>query len=136
MVTLMTKSNLRQLFKMNLNYFLKLNDLSQADLAEKLGVSTATASDWSNGKKLPRMDKIEEIADLLGIKISDLLENKTNKQNEGYYINKKTKEVANTIANDKELRLLFDAAKDAPPEDLKAVHEMLKALKRKEQGYD
>ncbi|MGI6579905.1 MAG: helix-turn-helix domain-containing protein [Saccharofermentanales bacterium] len=132
----MTKSNLRQLFKMNLNYFLKLNDLSQADLAEKLGVSTATASDWSNGKKLPRMDKIEEIADLLGIKISDLLENKTNKQNEGYYINKKTKEVANTIANDKELRLLFDAAKDAPPEDLKAVHEMLKALKRKEQGYD
>jgi transcriptional regulator with XRE-family HTH domain len=121
---------------MNLNYFLKLNDLSQADLAEKLGVSTATASDWSNGKKLPRMDKIEEIADLLGIKISDLLENKTNKQNEGYYINKKTKEVANTIANDKELRLLFDAAKDAPPEDLKAVHEMLKALKRKEQGYD
>ena len=40
------------------------------------------------------------------------------------------------ILESKELRLLFDAARDAEPEDLKAVHNMLLALKRKEQHYD
>ena len=30
--------------------------------------------------------------------------------------------------------MLFDAAKDAEPEDLQTVHSMLMALKRKEKG--
>ena len=38
------------------------------------------------------------------------------------------------IYDNKELSLLFDAAKDAEPEDLQALHGMLMALKRKEKG--
>ena len=49
-----------------------------------------------------------------------------------YYINEETAEMADKIFHNKELRLLFDAARDAQPEDLEAVHHMLLALKRRE----
>jgi hypothetical protein len=49
-----------------------------------------------------------------------------------YYNNSDTKMIAQEIFENKELRLLFDAAKDAAPEDLQTVHTMLMALKSKE----
>lgn len=55
---------------------------------------------------------------------------------ETYYLNDETTRMAQDIFENKELRILFDAARDAQPEDLQAVHNMLLALKRKEQHYD
>ena len=51
-----------------------------------------------------------------------------------YYLNDETAAIAQDIFENKELRLLFDAARDAEPEDLETVHSMLLALKRKERG--
>lgn len=56
----------------------------------------------------------------------------SNSSEEEYYLNTDTKKVAQEIFENKELRLLFDAAKDASPEDLQTVHTMLLALKKKE----
>ena len=53
---------------------------------------------------------------------------------ETYYLNEETRDMAQKIFEHKELRMLFDAARDASPEDLETVHSMLLALKRKEQG--
>ena len=53
---------------------------------------------------------------------------------ESYYINDETASIAQEIFDNKELRLLFDAAKDAQPDDLQTVHQVLLALKRKERG--
>ena len=49
-------------------------------------------------------------------------------------MNPETSKIAQEIYDNKELSLLFDAARDADPEDLQTVHSMLMALKRKEQG--
>ena len=49
-----------------------------------------------------------------------------------YYFNSETSKIAQEIYDNKELSLLFDAARDADPEDLEIVHNMLMALKRKE----
>ena len=49
-------------------------------------------------------------------------------------MNEETAAIAQDIFENKELRLLFDAARDADPEDLETVHNMLMALKRKERG--
>ena len=49
----------------------------------------------------------------------------------------KTAEVAQEIFENKELRALFDVQRDMDPDDLKALHNMALALKRKERGnYD
>ena len=53
-----------------------------------------------------------------------------------YYINEETAEMAQALFENRELRVLFDAAKDASPEDLKTTYDMLMALKRKERGED
>lgn len=57
-------------------------------------------------------------------------------ESENYYLNEETTKIAQDIFENKELRLLFDTARNAEPEDLKAVHNMLLALKRKELGRE
>lgn len=53
---------------------------------------------------------------------------------EKYYLNDDTAEIAQAVFENKDLRVLFDAAKDASPEDLKTTYDMLMALKKKERG--
>ncbi|MBE5886729.1 MAG: helix-turn-helix transcriptional regulator [Lachnospiraceae bacterium] len=129
----MSDEEYKKIFSTNLVYYLKINQKTQADLYKYIGVSSATVSDWCNGKKMPRMDKIQSICNWLKIEKSDLLERHTEKSN-SYYLNKETSMMAQSIFENKELRMLFDAAQDASPEDLQTVHSMLLALKRKEQG--
>lgn len=50
--------------------------------------------------------------------------------------NDETTEMAQALFENKNLRVLFDAAKDATPEDLKTTYDMLMALKKKERGMD
>lgn len=64
------------IFSNNLNYWLEQRGKTQADLYRKMGVSSATTSDWCNGKKTPRVDKIAAIAKWLMIEISDLISEK------------------------------------------------------------
>ncbi|RHP85349.1 XRE family transcriptional regulator [Roseburia sp. AM59-24XD] len=107
---------------------------NQMDLMRDLGLSSSTVSNWCTGSKLPRMDKVQMLADYFHILKSDLLEEKSPADNNTYYLNPETSKIAQEIYDNKELSLLFDAARDADPEDLQTVHSMLMALKRKERG--
>lgn len=78
------------------------------------------------GKKLPRMDKIQALADYFHIEKSDLLEKKNDDANADYYLNPETAKVAQEIYEDEDLHALFDAARDSKPEDLKMAAEMLR----------
>ena len=82
---------------------------------------------------IPTVKKLQQIADYFGISVNDLMPG-NERSDSGYYINPETAAIAQDIFENKELRLLFDAARDADPEDLEAVHTMLLALKRKERG--
>lgn len=46
--------------------------MSQAALAEKVGVSTPNISRYESGKQYPEFEKIKDIAEALDVKISDL----------------------------------------------------------------
>ena len=84
----------------------------------------------------PSADKIQRIADFLGVSTEYLLTG-TEKEPAGYYLNDETAQVAQEIFENKDLKVLFDAARDASPEDLKTTYDMLMALKKKERGdYD
>lgn len=64
----------------NLNYYMKKQNINQKELAAIANVSPPTVSYWLQGKKYPRIDKIEVIADYFGILKSDLIEEKTDEQ--------------------------------------------------------
>ena len=65
--------DLKKIFADNLKKYLSVRDYTQADLARKMKVSSATASDWCNGNKMPRSDKLQSICNWLKIELQDLL---------------------------------------------------------------
>ena len=107
--------------------------LKNADISRGTGVSNMTLSDWKRGKSTPKYDYMKKIAQFLDVTV-EYLTGEEDDNSEKYYLNDETAEIAQEIFENKELRLLFDAAKDAQPEDLQTVHQMLLALKRKERG--
>lgn len=71
----------------------KKKDITQKELAEKLGVTDKTVSRWENGHYLPDISLFNEICSILDIQVSELLCGEKIKDN----INKK--EIDNTITN-------------------------------------
>ena len=81
-------------------------------------------------------DRLRVIAEYLKLSVEYLMTGKEKEGGETYYLNEETAKAAQEIFENKELRMLFDVAKDADPEDLWALHSMALALMRKERGYD
>ena len=127
----MPEETLREIFAKNLRHYMEQANRNQTDLCKYMKVSSATASDWCNSRKMPRADKIQAIAKWLGVNIGDLMQ-----ENNRYYVNNETAKAAQEIFENKELRALFDVQRDMDPDDLKALHNMALALKRKERGND
>jgi len=51
----------------------KIKKLTQAELAEKLGVTDKTISKWENGKNMPDLSLFKPLCDILGITINELM---------------------------------------------------------------
>ncbi|NLJ95016.1 MAG: helix-turn-helix transcriptional regulator [Clostridiaceae bacterium] len=129
----MSTTQFNEMFARNLRYFMDLNNMTQAELSRRLDVSESTVHSWLNAQRTPRMNRVDQMCALFGINRSDLITNDSTKEDlDHYYYDIETRDIADAISKDSELKLLFSAARDASPEDLKTVHEMLKALKRKE----
>ena len=113
---------------------LQKRGVSTYKVAKDTGIAQSVFSSWKNGISTPKQDKMQKIADYFNVSVEYLMTGKEKEGGEKYYLNEETSQIAQEIFDNKELRLLFDAAKDAQPEDLQTVHQMLLALKRKERG--
>lgn len=122
----------KKIFSSNLKRYVDESGKDRKDIAKDLQFSYSTFTDWINGKSYPRIDRIEKLANYFGINKSDLIE----ELREDYYLNNETKQIAQEIFNNKELRALFDASKDATPGDLEITKNLLLSLKKKEKGGD
>ena len=60
-------------FADNLMELRKLNNLSQEDIAEKIGVSRQTLSKYETGESLPDIERCKMLADLFGVTMDDLI---------------------------------------------------------------
>ena len=61
------------MFSKNLTELRKLHNMSQEDLAEKIGVSRQTLSKYETGESLPDIEKCRMLADVFGVSIDDLI---------------------------------------------------------------
>lgn len=64
----------KNVFAENLQYYMNEKGVTRRDISEALDISYFTVTSWVNGKKYPRMDKVERLADYFGILKSDLIE--------------------------------------------------------------
>lgn len=100
---------------------------NQTELAQRVGYTDKSMiSKIEKGVvDIPR-SQIIKFADAFGITASELIgETSTN---EGYYTDG-TLDAAQRLFEDRDMRILFDAAKDSRPEDLQMAADLLKRLK-------
>lgn len=70
---MMPEDEIKRLFSINLKRIMLENGKTQSDIVKDLSFRQATVSDWLNGKKYPRMDKIEMLAQYFRISIDELI---------------------------------------------------------------
>lgn len=76
--------NNKEILASNLIKYMQLRNKSRKEVSNDIGVSYYTFSDWVNGKKYPRMDKIELLAEYFGITKSDLIEDSSSDEMNTY----------------------------------------------------
>lgn len=62
------------IFSKRLRYYLEIHDISQVELAKRLGVGTTSVYNWCNGIKTPRMDKVDKMCEIFGCRRTDFME--------------------------------------------------------------
>lgn len=105
--------------------------LNQQELANIAGVSKSAISMYENGNRLPELETFEKIADYFNVDM-DYLKGRSGIERDSesvYYLNDETREIAQEIYDNKDLKILFDASRKATPEDLKFIVEMAKRFK-------
>lgn len=66
----------KRIMAKNIQFYLDANNKTRQDLCEALGLKYPTVSDWLQGRKYPRIDKIEMMANYFHISKADLVEGK------------------------------------------------------------
>ena len=73
-------SSEREVMSKNLRKYIDGRGIDQKILAEYLGVSEMSVSNWVSGSKYPRISNIQKMADYFGVKKTDLIEDKEGKK--------------------------------------------------------
>lgn len=118
----------KEVFAKNLRYYLERSGKQQKELAEIVGVSAPTINDWIKGKKYPRIDKIEILADYFGILKSDLIEEKTEEHRDMQNKNDVLSDVTLKMLEDQELLEMVEMLSNLGFEQRQAVKPLLIAL--------
>lgn len=87
------------------------------------------------GKREPDFETLEAIADFFNVDMNFLL-GKDGSENDHYYLNDETREIAQEVFENPDMRTLFKVARDIPPERLKAHIEFMKSLKEQENKHN
>ena len=66
------RPNAREIFKDNLTRYMRARGVDQSYIVSQLGLTASTVSDWVHGKKYPRVDAMQRLADLLGVSMAEL----------------------------------------------------------------
>ena len=105
--------------------------LTDSEVARRTGIGKSVMSEWKKGRYQIKTDKLQRIAEVLGVTVDVLINGvQTSGQEDGYYVYGETAKVAQEIFENKDMRILFSAAKDSRPEDLRMAADMLMRFKQ------
>lgn len=114
----MSEDKQKKIFSENLNRYIEASGKTQLEIARAIGVSPQTFNTWCKGIAIPRMGKVQALADYFRINKSDLIELKSY-DSDSYYLNPEAQEMAQFLFENPEYKVLFDASRKVKPEDLK-----------------
>lgn len=117
----MTSLGNKAILSRNLKYYIERSGKDRRELAEEWGFPYSTVTDWINGKKYPRIDRIETMADYFGIMKSDLIEEKLAEENE--------KPTADDDGLSEDLKELITHLKTLPEDKIQMLLQVAKSIK-------
>ncbi len=118
----------KDVFAKNLKYYMERSGKNQKEMAAVVGVSAPTFNEWLKGKKFPRIDKIEKLAQYFGILKSDLIEDKTAEHREMQQKNSILAELTVRMRSDKEFANLIEGINRLSPEQLASIKQVVDAF--------
>lgn len=124
------KDDFRACFARNLKFYMAREGKTQSDIAKRMGVSSTTASDWCNGHKVPRADKLQMLCDWLCITMTQLMDENDPYTDPPKAPTREAIELATKILRDKQCRKVVDMLLKLDNDALVAVEVIIKQLSR------
>lgn len=109
------------------------HQMTQDDLAKKLGISKSAISMYENGNREPDFETLEAIADFFKVDMNYLLGKGTPTNNPSFYSNDAADAYMNLIHENPELRILLDASAKLTKEDIEDLVKIVKKMRATEQ---
>ena len=79
-MTEITTEKIRENFARNLAFYRKASGKTQLQLAEELNYSDKSVSKWERGEGIPDLEVTAQIAEILGVSVSDLIADKVKRR--------------------------------------------------------
>ena len=114
----------------NLQYYVDRSGRTQKELAEIVGVAASTFNDWMKGKKYPRIDKIELLANYFHILKSDLIEEKTEEHRQIQKNNDIITDAIVRMRSDDEFLTVVEGLLTLDTDKMSAVKQLLLVLQK------
>ena len=119
--------NAREIFIKNLHYIMEQKGITQADICRELNIPSATISNWCTGQRYPRIDKMQQLADLLGVTYSTLT---TENGLQDY----DDQERLEALHQNPRLGLLFDRSRKMSNDDVEFMLQMADRILKERDG--
>lgn len=109
----------------NLKYYIEKSGKDRKELAKIWGFPYSTVTEWVNGKKYPRIDRIEIMANYFNILKSDLIEEKTEERKEMQQKNDILSDAVIRMRNDLDFFSLVETIYKLDAEQIRGVKQMI-----------
>ena len=121
----MSEQEIITIISENIKAFMRRKGLTQIQVADYIGISEAAVSAWCNGKKTPRMNKIDKLCELFGCTRTEIM----SKDGVDLMLKRNRSEALQSIYD--KHRILFDAAENATEEEIRQAVDYLNYIKNK-----
>ena len=101
-----------------------------SEVSRETGVSYSTFTDWRAGRYNPKREKIEKLAAYFGVPTDIFyVDGEIESDAHPYYVNDEAMEMMSEIFNRPELKILFNASRNAKKDQVLFAAEMLDRMK-------
>ena len=118
----------KEVLSKNLKYYIEKSGKDRRELSKIWGFPYSTVTEWINGKKYPRIDRIEVMADYFGILKSDLIEDKAPEHREMQKKNDGLTDIVVRMRTDDEFLSIIEGIAQLNPEQLASIKQVVGVL--------
>lgn len=123
----MSEQEINRIITENINAFIEKRNLTQKEVAEYVGVSQGTVSEWCKGKKTPRMTKFDKLCELFRCSREDLMRDSRTAVVDPE--KERIQALQEQLRDNPAIGMLLSAAKDLSEDDIAALADMAKRLR-------